>query len=515
MTAPALTSSRERHVLRGVLIVAVPVTLVLALAVAAAAAAVSAAARPGVLWCSCVGAVLLIAAVCVARHALLRGRQARARAEESRAENGRLREELRAQQERLRQEAARESERLSAEAESARRRGADEIARLTSDNARLTSDNVRLAETARQAGTERAAALAATANAAARMQALASGMLADLRGMEEKHGDEEVLADLLHLDHRTAQAGRLADSVAVLTGARSGRRWARPIVMESVLRGAMGRISGYQRVRIHSLSDSAVAGHAAEGVMHALAELLDNAANFSPPTSEVHVYVEEVPAGVLVSIEDSGLVMGDVQLRRAERAVSGDIGGLGGLSGTRLGLAVVGRLALKHGLKVSFRPSARGGTGVLVLVPREVLAGATPAPALVTAPAVPERHDGAERTPAPAAPAARGRAARGTADTSTVRPAPEEEPREPAGPSAGPAGGLPRRRRGRTFAAAERARGLETATPRPGSAVQDPAARANRFSSFRAAVRGDHPTAPAPADTAERPVSPEPGHDAP
>ncbi|OSC66305.1 histidine kinase, partial [Streptomyces sp. 4F] len=121
----------------------------------------------------------------------------------------------------------------------------------------------------------------------------------------------------------TAQAGRLADSVAVLTGARSGRRWARPIGMESILRGAMGRIAGYQRVRVHSVSDAAVAGHAAEGVMHALAELLDNAANFSPPTAEVHVYVEEVPAGVIVSVEDSGLVMGEVQLRRAERAVSG------------------------------------------------------------------------------------------------------------------------------------------------------------------------------------------------
>ncbi|MCZ0982435.1 hypothetical protein O1L60_35725 [Streptomyces diastatochromogenes] len=128
------------------------------------------------------------------------------------------------------------------------------------------------------------------------MQALATSMLADLREMEHRHADEDVLTDLLHLDHRTAQAGRLADSVAVLTGARSGRRWARPIVMESILRGAMGRIGGYQRVRLHSSSDAAVAGHAAEGVMHALAELMDNAANFSPPTAEVHVYVEEVPA---------------------------------------------------------------------------------------------------------------------------------------------------------------------------------------------------------------------------
>ncbi|MYV64939.1 ATP-binding protein, partial [Streptomyces sp. SID2131] len=157
------------------------------------------------------------------------------------------------------------------------------------------------------------------------------------------------------------------DSVAVLTGARSGRRWARPIVMESILRGAMGRIGGYQRVRLHSSSDAAVAGHAAEGVMHALAELMDNAANFSPPTAEVHVYVEEVPAGVIIAVEDSGLVMSDVQLRRAEAAVSAENQDLAGLSGTRLGLAVVGRLARKHGLTVSFRPSARGGTGALLM----------------------------------------------------------------------------------------------------------------------------------------------------
>ncbi|MFD1273084.1 sensor histidine kinase [Streptomyces kaempferi] len=228
------------------------------------------------------------------------------------------------------------------------------------------------------------------------MQALSTAMLADLRAMEEKHSDEEVLADLLHLDHRTAQAGRLADSVAVLAGARSGRRWARPIVMESILRGAMGRIGGYQRVRLHSSSDAAVAGHAAEGVMHALAELLDNAANFSPPTAEVHVYVEEVPAGVIVSVEDSGLVMGDVQLRRAERAVSGDGTELGGLTGTRLGLAVVGRLARKHGLKVSFRPSARGGTGVLVLIPQDLLS-------LPSAPAPAAPQAAPATTPSPAA----------------------------------------------------------------------------------------------------------------
>ncbi|GAB3987113.1 ATP-binding protein [Actinoallomurus acanthiterrae] len=218
----------------------------------------------------------------------------------------------------------------------------------------------------------RAAAMTACANAAGRVQALATSMLADLREMENRH-DEEVLGDLLKVDHATAQASRLADSIAVLTGARSGRRWTKPIVMESILRGAVGRISAYQRVRTHSTSSVAVAGYAAEGVMHALAELMDNATSFSPPSEEVHVYVEEVYAGVVVTIEDGGLGMSAAALERAERAVSSESLDLTTLSGTRLGLAVVGCLARKHGLTVSFRPSSRGGTGVVVMIPRQLI----------------------------------------------------------------------------------------------------------------------------------------------
>ncbi|AXG79493.1 sensor histidine kinase [Streptomyces paludis] len=268
----------------------------------------------------------------------------------------------------------------------AKARRAEEDVRRTVAEARLAAE-----ESARSEA-HRAATVSACANAAGRMQAIATGVLADLRAMEHRHTNEDVLADLLHLDHRAAQAGRLADSIAVLTGARSGRRWARPIVMESILRGALGRISGYQRVRLHSTSQVAVAGHAAEGVMHALAELLDNAANFSPPTAEVHVYVEEVPAGVVITVEDSGLVMSDLQLRRAERAVTTDASDLSGLSGTRLGLAVVGRLALKHGLTISFRPSARGGTGALMLLPQELITEVrpgSPAPEVPRPPAAP------------------------------------------------------------------------------------------------------------------------------
>jgi signal transduction histidine kinase len=305
----------------------------------------------------------------------------------------------------------------------------------------------------------RAATLAACANAAGRVQALTTTMMADLREMENRY-DEDVLGDLLKLDHATAQAGRLADSIAVLTGGRSGRRWTKPIVMESILRGAIGRISAYQRVRLHSTSTAAVVGHAAEGVMHALAELVDNATRFSPPTETVHLYVEELTTGVVITVEDAGLVMSPPALRRAQHAVSHDPLRLGTLSGTRLGLAVVGGIAGKYGLTVNFRPSSRGGTGVLLLIPQHLITRPreeTPAHGTPREPAERERDRdrGAPRTAVPAAtgPAASGEPVIGPSGlpmrqpghTAPAAPLPVPAPAAPAEgtawsshPSAGP-----------------------------------------------------------------------------
>lgn len=289
------------------------------------------------------------------------------------------------------------------------------------------------------------AAQAASAKALSRVQAKAVSMLADLREMQERHG-EEVFGDLLKLDHNTSQLGLMTDRLALLMGGRASRAWNRPIRMESILRGAVGRIAAYRRVRLHCSSTAAVAGFAAEGVMHLLAELMDNAANFSPPIDEVHVYVEERSAGIVVTIEDSGLKMADAAMRRAEESVSGRANDLATLQGTRLGLAVVGRLAAKYHLSVNFRPSSRGGTGVVVLFPPQLLAQqrsaasdprgrhAAPVPAVtVTEPAVTPPS-----VPLPAA---------------LPSPAASKD-----GPRVATPGGLPVRPPGRTMAAADRDR---------------------------------------------------------
>ncbi|MFE4214649.1 sensor histidine kinase [Streptomyces sp. NPDC056844] len=467
--------------------------------------------RAPLAWGTGAAAVLLSVAVAVAVHTLATARRLRALraadAERFTAETSRLVSASAAEAQRFTAETARIRSAASAEAARATAEADERVERVTAEAAeqheRLTAETARLTARARRSETERSAAIAACANAAGRMQALATSMLADLREMEHRHTAEDVLGDLLHLDHRTAQAGRLADSIAVLTGARSGRRWAKPIVMESILRGAMGRIGGYQRIRLHSTSDVAIAGHAAEGVMHALAELLDNAANFSPPTAEVHVYVEEVPAGIVVTVEDSGLVMSDVQLRRAERAVSAVNQDLTALSGTRLGLAVVGRLARKHGLTVSFRPSARGGTGALMMLPQELISRTSvPAP-----PALPEPARHPEPEPDHATPDAGGRPrttspadadSPGAASHRDAAPGQPEPSSESASESTGAVpqlgeSGLPKRRRGRTLAAAE----ARTATPggaeAPRPRATDPKVQAARFSTFSQAVRANSP----------------------
>ncbi|MFJ2113848.1 MULTISPECIES: ATP-binding protein [unclassified Streptomyces] len=339
------------------------------------------------------------------------------------------------------------------------------------------------------------AAQVASAKALSRVQAKAVSMLADLREMQDRHG-EEVFGDLLRLDHNTSQLGLLTDRLALLMGGRASRAWNKPIGMESILRGAVGRIAAYQRVRLHCSSGAAIAGFAAEPVMHLLAELMDNAANFSPPIDEVHVYVEERTAGIVVTIEDSGLKMAAAAMRRAEESVSGRVTDLAHLQGTRLGLAVVGRLAAKYHISVNYRPSSRGGTGVVVLFPPQLLAqqrGMAPEQSL-------RRPDPETTMPSPPVP-------RVSPVPHHTPPLPSTTPDRslpaPSAPGGGPRvatpGGLPVRPPGRTMAASDRGRPLPGTEPEGGGIAAGSDA-GTQFGAFHRARRSPEDPADAPAE---------------
>jgi signal transduction histidine kinase len=214
-------------------------------------------------------------------------------------------------------------------------------------------------------------------NIARRVQAIVHQQAKELREMEEDHGrNPEVFDDLLRIDHGTMLIGRLADSISVLGGGRPGRQWPKPVPLYSVLRGAMSRILEYRRIKLESIAQVNIRGISVEPVIHAAAELFDNATRYSPPQTKVHVTATEVQTGVAIEIEDAGVSLSEEARARVEGMLEAakagvDLQELG--DSPRLGLAVVGRLCTTYNMQVSLRSSAYGGVRAVLIVPREMM----------------------------------------------------------------------------------------------------------------------------------------------
>ncbi|MGW0704618.1 ATP-binding protein [Streptomyces sp. NPDC002643] len=214
-------------------------------------------------------------------------------------------------------------------------------------------------------------------NIARRVQAIVHQQNNELREMEEDHGrNPEVFDDLLRIDHGTALIGRLADSIAVLGGSRPGRVWPKPVPLYSCLRGAMSRILEYRRIELHSIAKVNVGGVSVEPVIHACAELMDNATRYSPPHTKVHVTAVEVQTGIAIEIEDGGVSLSEESRAKVEKMLADaqrgvDIQDLG--VSPRLGLSVVGRLSTMYNMHVALRQSAYGGVRAVIVVPRDML----------------------------------------------------------------------------------------------------------------------------------------------
>lgn len=227
----------------------------------------------------------------------------------------------------------------------------------------------------------RDSALSSFVSIARRVQAIVHQQAKELREMEEDHGrNPEVFDDLLRIDHGNALIGRLADSVAVLGGGRPGRQWPQPVPLYSVLRGAMSRILEYPRISLDSIAKVNIRGISVEPVIHAAAELLDNATRYSPPTSKVHVNATEVQTGIAVEIEDAGVSLTDESRAKVEGMLEAAKAGVAiqdmNDSTPRLGLAIVGRLCTQFNLQCSLRASAYGGVRAVLIIPSEMLTDA-------------------------------------------------------------------------------------------------------------------------------------------
>ncbi|MFD9905292.1 ATP-binding protein [Streptomyces sp. NPDC059063] len=256
------------------------------------------------------------------------------------------------------------------------------------------------------------------------LQSLSEEQQLLLDGLLKKYGDDtEVLADLMSVDHTGSQLGRRAKGISVLCGGWLGRRDGVATVYD-VARSAQGRIKDFNRVSVHSQINVSITSKAVEPVAVVLAELLDNATNYSAPSTPVEVNIQAVPTGACFIVDDAGLGMDQETKDRAAVLLAGDgsvdITGLG--DPPRFGFAVCGMLAARYGFAVSVGSvSPYGGVRAVIRVPESLLAAEGPAPA-----------------------------ATGEQDAAAQEPAPQRLAPVPVGPAhvvGTTSGGLPKRRR--------------------------------------------------------------------
>ncbi|WP_067686027.1 sensor histidine kinase [Nocardia jejuensis] len=243
-------------------------------------------------------------------------------------------------------------------------------------------------------------------NIAHRSQVVVHRQLEVLDEAESKQEDPALLEIFFRLDHLATRERRNAENLIILAGGQPGRQWRNPVNLVEVVRSGVGEALDYTRVKIARLPEVAVAGTAVADLVHLLAELVDNAAHFSPPQSQVEVRGNVVGKGVAIEIVDQGMGIPEAEMARMNDMLRNppDFGVNTLSTDSRLGMFVVAQLAVRNGIQVRLTESDYGGVRAIVLVPSNltVAAGRTG-----EIPAVPRQLEpvGAAPMPLPAAPA--------------------------------------------------------------------------------------------------------------
>ncbi|MBE1566347.1 nitrate- and nitrite sensing domain-containing protein [Nonomuraea africana] len=217
-------------------------------------------------------------------------------------------------------------------------------------------------------------------NLSRRTQTLVERQISLIDGLEKGEQDGSRLADLFSLDHLATRMRRNSENLLVLAGHEPTRRRSQPAKLVDVVRAALSEVEDYDRVQVKVHRATAVIGSAANDLVHLVAELVENAIQFSPKNSNVIVSSSIIEGGgALLSVSDQGISMTDEELAEANRRLAEppvvDVS-----VSRRMGLFVVGRLALRHGIRVQLRNGEGSGLIAMVLLPPPLLPDANQPP---------------------------------------------------------------------------------------------------------------------------------------
>ncbi|MEV2274983.1 nitrate- and nitrite sensing domain-containing protein [Nocardiopsis sp. NPDC049922] len=210
-------------------------------------------------------------------------------------------------------------------------------------------------------------------NLSRRSQTLVERQLRLIDGLEQSEQDADRLSDLFQLDHLATRMRRNNENLLVLSGQDNTRKWAQPVPLVDVLRGAVSEVEQYERVNVRAPSHISVLGRPVNDVIHLVAELVENATSFSPHDTEVLVSAKTLAGGgVQVDVTDSGIGMAPEDMAAINARLAAppviDVA-----VSRRMGLFVVSRLAHRHGIQLSLAEAHGGGTTARVIFPPDLL----------------------------------------------------------------------------------------------------------------------------------------------
>jgi signal transduction histidine kinase len=307
-----------------------------------------------------------------------------------------------------------------------------------------------------------------------RSTSLIDQQLTLIENLESDEEDPKRLQSLFRLDHLAARMRRNSDSLLVLAGTSTRRGVTGAISVSDAVRAAVSEVENYQRIDIGEISRDQVLGAVGSDLIHLVAEVVDNALSYSPPTTRVDIRGARTPeGGLLIEVTDRGLGMPPKELAALnDRLANG--GDVTADTARRMGLFVVGSLAKRHGIAVRLRRNSREQNGITVSLhlPAGLLADST---AVRT-----------ERTGA-----ARGKTAAATGPVAPLTPA---APTSSVGGTT--KGGLPTRVRGASGATPSPVPGAAKKLPTRNPGAHGPGAPAEPAAPAKPVVETAHGEAP-------------------
>ena len=209
-------------------------------------------------------------------------------------------------------------------------------------------------------------------NVARRNQILLKRALSSISGLEKEERDPTRLERLFTLDHMVTRMRRNAESLLVLAGSEGTKLWNTPMIVGDVVRASLSQIESYGRVDFSQIEVAHIKGQAVTDVSHLLAEFLENATHFSPPTSRVTILGRQRLDGYMLTILDDGVGMTEDAVKLANERLA-QPSAFASEATKVLGLTVAGHLAARYKIKIQVGPSPSNGVAVQIWLPSSLL----------------------------------------------------------------------------------------------------------------------------------------------